>query len=152
MVAPSWAQRTLSTALSLPDYEVAVTGNRELLERMLVNLVGNAVKFTPDGGEVALRLVAEHGDAVLTVSDTGIGIPEEEQQHLFTRFFRSSLAQRSAIQGSGLGLSLARAVAEEHGGTLQVDSRPGEGATFSVRVPLATTRRNMQDSTKVAIR
>ncbi len=86
----------------------------------------------------------------LTVSDTGIGIPEEEQQHLFTRFFRSSLAQRSAIQGSGLGLSLARAVAEEHGGTLQVDSRPGEGATFSVRVPLAYER-NMQDSTKVAL-
>jgi signal transduction histidine kinase len=150
VVAPSWAQRTLSTALSLPDYEVAVTGNRELLERMLVNLVGNAVKFTPDGGEVALRLVTEHGNAVLTVSDTGIGIPEEEQQHLFTRFFRSSLAQRSAIQGSGLGLSLARAVAEEHGGTLQVDSRPGEGATFSVRIPLAHER-NMQDSTKVAL-
>jgi PAS domain S-box-containing protein len=150
VVAPSWAQRTLTTELSLPDCEVAVTGNRELLERMLVNLVGNAVKFTPDGGEVALRLVADHGDAVLTVSDTGIGIPEEEQQHLFTRFFRSSLAQRSAIQGSGLGLSLARAVAEEHSGTLQVDSVPGEGATFSVRIPL-TRERNMQDSTKVAL-
>jgi PAS domain S-box-containing protein len=150
VVAPSWAQRTLTTELSLPDCEVAVTGNRELLERMLVNLVGNAVKFTPDGGEVALRLVADHGDAVLTVSDTGIGIPEEEQQHLFTRFFRSSLAQRSAIQGSGLGLSLARAVAEEHSGTLQVDSVPGEGATFSVRIPL-TRERNMQDSTTVAL-
>ena len=74
---------------------------------------------------------------------------ESRPEHLFTRFFRSSLAQRSAIQGSGLGLSLARAVAEEHGGTLRVDSVPGEGATFSVRIPLDHAR-NMQDSTKVA--
>ena len=148
VVAPSWAQRELDAQLRLPDGEVPVTGNRELLERVLVNLLGNAAKFTPDGGEVTLAVVVEGDEAVVTVRDTGIGIPADEQQHLFTRFFRSSLAQRHAIQGSGLGLSIAHAVVEEHGGVMRVESTPGTGSTFLVLLPLAHPR-NVQGSTRV---
>ncbi len=151
VVAPSWAQRELGTRLCLPDSEVPVTGNRELLERVLVNLLGNAAKFTPDGGTVTLTVAREGQEAVVTVRDTGIGIPADEQQHLFTRFFRSSLAQRHAIQGSGLGLSIAHAVVEEHGGVMRVESAPGRGSAFHVVLPLATTSRNVHDSTSVVI-
>jgi signal transduction histidine kinase len=73
---------------------------------------------------------------VLRVSDTGIGIPHAEQEKLFTRFFRSSLAQERAIPGSGLGLSIAHAIVEKHGGTMTVESEPGEGTTFQVRLPV----------------
>ena len=125
-----------------------ITGHRELLERVLVNLLGNAAKFTPDGGTLTLAVAVDGDDAVVTVSDTGIGIPLEEQQHLFTRFFRSSLAQRHAIQGSGLGLSIAHAVVAEHGGVMRVDSAPGQGSAFQVVLPLAGSR-NVHDSTSV---
>ncbi len=148
VVAPSWTQSDLRAAIDLPDERVPVEGNRELLERVLVNLLGNAVKFTPDGGEVALGLSLERDEALLTVSDTGIGIPQEEQQHLFTRFFRSSLAQHHAIQGSGLGLSIAHAVVEEHGGRMEVESTPGVGTAFRVLFPLITSG-NVKTSTTV---
>ena len=140
VVSPQWAQRNLDVGRDLPEEPIPFDGNRELLERMLVNLLANAVKFTPDGGEVALTLAVEGDEAVLAVRDTGIGIPEDEQAKLFTRFFRSSLAQHHAIQGSGLGLSIAQAIVAEHGGRLTVDSRPGEETTFTVLLPLAERR------------
>ncbi len=71
----------------------------------------------------------------LSVSDTGMGIPEDEQVRLFTRFFRSSSARGRAIQGSGLGLSIAKAIVERHGGTITVESEPGKGTEFTVRLP-----------------
>lgn len=150
VVAPSWVQRDLDATICLSDTEVPVEGSRELLERVAVNLLGNAAKFTPDGGTVTLVVEAAAGNAVLTVRDTGIGIPQEEQQHLFTRFFRSSLAQRHAIQGSGLGLSIAEAIVREHGGSLEVNSSPGMGTAFQVRLPLGSPR-NVQGSTKVVV-
>ncbi len=150
VVAPSWAQRDLDARICLPDAEVPVEGSRELLERVAVNLLGNAAKFTPDGGTVTLDVEVVAGEAVLTVSDTGIGIPHEEQQHLFTRFFRSSLAQRHAIQGSGLGLSIAEAIVREHGGSLEVKSSPGVGTAFQARLPLGRPR-NVHASTKVVV-
>ena len=76
----------------------------------------------------------------IEVADTGIGIPLQEQERLFTRFFRSSLAQEQAIPGSGLGLSIAHAIVEKHGGEMSVESEPGEGTTFRVRFPLLTRR------------
>lgn len=148
VVAPSWVKRELDTQLCLPDSEVPVTGHRELLERVLVNLLGNAAKFTADGGRVTLAVAVEEEAAVVTVRDTGIGIPADEQQLLFTRFFRSSLAQRHAIQGSGLGLSIAHAIVEEHGGAMRVESSLGRGSAFHVVLPLAISR-NVHDSTSV---
>jgi signal transduction histidine kinase len=106
-----------------------------MLERVVINLAGNAVKFTPDGGRIDVALATEGSDVVITVADTGIGIPAHEQGLLFSRFFRSSLAQERAIPGSGLGLSIALAIVEQHGGRVDLESAPGVGTTFRVRLP-----------------
>jgi signal transduction histidine kinase len=103
---------------------------------VMLNLLSNAVKFTPDQGRVMTRLWLEDGEARLTVADSGIGIPQEEQDALFQKFFRSSTAQAMAIQGTGLGLSIVAGIVAAHGGRIGVDSRLGEGSTFSVRLPL----------------
>ncbi len=136
VVAPAWARRGLAVDLELPQDPVPMLGDRDMMERVVVNLVGNAVKFTPDGGRVAIRLRREGDDALLEVSDTGIGIPVEEQDQLFARFFRSSTAQKQAIPGSGLGLSIARAVVTKHGGSVTVESALDRGTTFRVRLPV----------------
>lgn len=135
VVAPGVETGGLELDLDLPDEPVPFLGDRDMLERVVLNLVGNAVKFTPPGGRVSVSLEARAEGSVLAVRDTGIGIPEAEQEHLFTRFFRSSLAQQRAIPGSGLGLSIARAVVSKHGGSMRVASRPGEGTTFEVELP-----------------
>nr|WP_272917723.1 ATP-binding protein [Nocardioides flavescens] len=128
-----------------------VLGDLHQLERVVLNLGDNAVKFTPPGGRVDLRLDfgADAGDAgdagddvcVITVRDTGIGVPRHEQDRLFDRFFRSSLAQLHAVPGSGLGLSIAAGVVAQHGGTISVASEAGEGSTFTVRLPRLRTAR-----------
>jgi PAS domain S-box-containing protein len=128
VVAPSLERRSLELDVELPDEPV--------LERVVINLVGNAVKFTPENGHVAVRLLVDSESVVIEVADTGIGIPKREQQQLFTRFFRSSLAQEHAIPGSGLGLSIAHAIVEQHGGSMSVDSEQGEGTTFRVHLPV----------------
>ena len=137
VVAPAWQQRSLEVSLDLPDDPASLVGDEDMLERVVVNLVGNAVKFTPDGGRVRVALDRVDGHHVIEVSDTGIGIPSDEQDRVFSRFFRSSTAQSNAIPGSGLGLSIARAIVEGHGGTVEVDSVEGDGTTFRVRLPTA---------------
>ena len=112
-----------------------VIGDREMLERVVINLADNAVKFTPAGGSVAVTLTEQDGTATLEVDDTGIGVPLNEQPRLFDRFFRSSLAQQHAIPGSGLGLSIAHTIVAKHGGSMEVHSEPGVGSTFTVRLP-----------------
>ncbi len=114
-----------------------VVGDAGKLAQVIDNLVGNAVKYTPAGGHVSVSLSAADGSAWLRVRDTGIGIPEEEQRHVFEPFFRSSTATDRAIKGTGLGLSITREIVLHHGGTLEVSSRPGEGTTFSAALPLA---------------
>lgn len=138
VVTPTLERRALQMSVDLPEEPVPFLGDRDMLERVVINLVGNAVKFTPQGGRVAVALVAEPDAAVIEVADTGIGIPPEEQERLFTRFFRSSLAQQQAIPGSGLGLSIANAIVDKHGGSMSVESEPGLGTTFRVRLPLLT--------------
>jgi len=133
---PMVRHRDLDVAFDLPEHAVPVLGDAVQLERVMLNLLSNAVKFTPDQGHVATRLWLEDGEAWLTVTDSGIGIPQEEQGALFQKFFRSSTAQEMAIQGTGLGLSIVAGIVAAHGGRIGVDSRLGEGSTFSVRLPL----------------
>jgi hypothetical protein len=135
LVANESRTRGLDVRLELPAAPVPFLGDAEMLERVVVNLVDNAIKFTPPGGRVVVCLTATAGETLLEVSDTGIGIPADEQQLLFTRFFRSSLAKEQQIPGSGLGLSITRAVVEMHGGSLDVASSPGAGTTFAVHLP-----------------
>jgi PAS domain S-box-containing protein len=135
-VRPFTAGRRLDLCYAADPDPVTVLGDRVELERVLVNLLGNAVKFTEDGGRVECRVERHDDEAWICVSDTGIGIPAEEQAGLFQRFFRSSTAQERAIQGTGLGLSIVAAIVAAHGGRIDVRSAHLEGTTFTVRLPL----------------
>jgi signal transduction histidine kinase/HAMP domain-containing protein len=111
-------------------------GDRDRLTQVLDNLISNALKFTPGGGRVEVRIGAVGEDARLQVSDTGVGVPQEEQSRLFDRFFRASNATSRAVPGVGLGLMIVRAIVAAHGGTIAVASEVGAGTTFTVRLPL----------------
>jgi PAS domain S-box-containing protein len=112
-------------------------GDRGRLGQLVDNFVSNAIKFTPAGGRVVVRVLEEGGSAVIEVSDTGMGIPDAEQDRLFERFFRTSTATAQAIQGTGLGLTISKAIAEAHGGRISFTSVEGEGTTFRIGLPLA---------------
>ena len=128
--------RDLTLRTALPADPAVVRCERDQLERVVINLVSNAVKFTPDGGRVGLDLTVSGDEAVLRVSDTGVGIPEAEQKRLFESFFRASTALNAGVQGTGLGLTIVRSIVERHGGTISVRSAEGAGTTFEVRLPL----------------
>lgn len=115
------------------DPSVTVAGDRTRLQRMAANLLDNAVKYTPSGGKVVVSLRRIDAAAVLAVSDTGIGIAEQDLPRVFERFYRGDRSRSRA--GSGLGLSLARAIAAAHGGAITVSSTPGRGSTFTVSLP-----------------
>jgi two-component system phosphate regulon sensor histidine kinase PhoR len=106
------------------------------IAQLLGNLLSNAVKFTPDGGRVEVRLGTNGDRAVLAVADTGVGIPAADRERVFERFFRTEIATQHAIQGTGLGLTITKAIVEAHNGTIAVDSEEGGGSTFTVRLPL----------------
>ena len=135
VVSPGGERAGVPIGVEVPDVPVPFLGDRDMLERVVINLVGNAVKFTPRGGRVEVTLRCHEQGSTITVADTGIGIPLAEQDRLFSRFFRSSLAQAQAIPGSGLGLSIAHSVVAQHGGTLRAESEPGAGTTFVVELP-----------------
>jgi PAS domain S-box-containing protein len=106
------------------------------IAQLLGNLLSNALKFTPDGGKVEVGLGTEGDWAVLTVADTGMGIPAADRERIFERFFRTAIAKRQAIQGTGLGLTITRAIVAAHNGTIAVEGGEGSGSTFRVRLPL----------------
>jgi signal transduction histidine kinase len=112
-----------------------VTADRGRMFQLLDNLVSNAIKFTPPGGEVRVSVGAADGAVRLEVADTGIGIPAAEQKRLFERFFRASTAADRQVQGTGLGLYIARAIVEAHGGEISFESETGRGTAFRVEIP-----------------
>jgi heavy metal sensor kinase len=112
-----------------------VDADPERLHQVLANLIDNAVKFTPPGGDVRITPWRRDGEAGVTVTDTGPGIPEEARPHLFDRFFRVDAARARTHGGSGLGLAICREIALAHGGRLWVDSEPGRGSAFSLALP-----------------
>lgn len=120
------------------DAPQPVAGDWDLsrLDQVLTNLVSNALKYSPEGGEVRVTVLQIDGQALLSVSDQGIGIPPEEQGNLFQSFVRGD-AVRSSVSGTGLGLYITRQIVEQHGGTISVQSEPGRGTCFLVQLPLA---------------
>jgi signal transduction histidine kinase len=129
--------RSLDMSFALPDSPVVVLGDADHLERVVLNLMGNAIKFSHEGGSISCRLSRVATEAVLTVTDAGIGIPAAEQVELFTKFFRGASARNRAIQGTGLGLYIVATIVKNHGGQISVESGGGQGSTFTVRIPLA---------------
>ena len=132
---PLLSGRRLEVRFDVPSAPVPVLGDRGQLERVVLNLMANAVKFTEDGGRVACRVRDDGRQAEVEVSDTGIGIPAAEQEALFSRFFRSSTAQQRAIQGTGLGLSIVQSIVHSHGGEVTIRSQEREGTEVRVRLP-----------------
>jgi len=105
------------------------------VSQVLDNLVSNAIKYSPDGGEVTVSLRSDDGTVVCSVSDTGMGMSKEDQEEVFTKFFRSQAVRNSAIPGVGLGLSISKAIVEAHGGQVSLYSEVGRGTTFTFAVP-----------------
>ena len=111
-----------------------VEGDKGRLFQLLDNLVSNAIKFTPEGGRIEVR-VSRNGAAVLEVCDTGIGFTAAEASRVFERFYRADNAIEGQVQGTGLGLFIARAITEAHGGTISAEPRDGGGALFRIELP-----------------
>jgi len=116
--------------------DISFLGDEELLKRMVVNLLDNAIRYTPAGGAVSVKLMCEQSCARLVISDTGVGIPPECAGRVFDRFYRVDDSRARANGGSGLGLSIVKLVAESHRGSVELVSEPSRGSTFTVSLPL----------------
>ncbi len=128
----------VGVSMAVEGMSTAVRGHRGQLHRLVENLVSNAVKYSPGGGAVSVRVVARDGWGLLTVHDQGIGIDQADMANMFTRHHRAGTARSAGIAGTGLGLAICKQIAEAHGGDIEVDSRRGVGSTFSVRLRLTS--------------
>ena len=122
--------------LELTGESVKYTGIRQILDEMIYNITENAIKYNRENGWVHVSLNADHKYVYIEVADSGIGIPETETEHIFERFYRVDKSHSREIGGTGLGLSIARNAVVMHRGAIKVFSQPGEGTTFSVRIPI----------------
>ena len=130
-------ERDLELSVDAPD-RAFVTGDESDLVVIVENLVANAVQYNRPGGEVQVRVVPGQDEQVVTVRDTGIGVPHQELSRIFERFYRVDTARSRDTGGTGLGLSIVRHAVERHGGRIDVASRPDEGTTFTVHLPTGT--------------
>ncbi|MFB9315777.1 sensor histidine kinase [Nocardioides plantarum] len=135
MVLAGGTASRLDISFDVTERSAFVSGNPGQLERVVLNLMGNAIKFSEDGGSVVCRVRTTESDVLLDVTDTGIGIPPDERSQLFNRFFRGASAHQRAIPGTGLGLHLVSIIVAGHRGDVTVASEVGEGTTFTVRLP-----------------
>jgi two-component system OmpR family sensor kinase len=119
-----------------PHTPVVIEGDAKRLKQLLVNLLDNAIKYTPQGGSARLALSVEGGSAVIEVSDTGRGIPADALPRVFERFYRRSDLRDSRVTGFGLGLAISKWIADAHGGSIEVESKEGRGSRFTVRLPV----------------
>lgn len=138
---PGAAVAGVGLVIEVPDEPVEVRGDAVRLGQAVDNLVSNALKFTPSGGTVTVSLRRDGDDAVVAVTDTGIGIPAVEVSQLSQRFFRASTATRNAVPGVGLGLTITKAIVTAHGGRLDIASEEGVGTSISLHLPVETPAR-----------
>jgi signal transduction histidine kinase len=123
----------VSVEYARPERGVVAAFDRNGVLQLAVILLDNAVKYTPEGGKVMVRVREGDSQVELEVSDTGVGIPDAQLPLIFERFYRADPSRTTG--GAGLGLSIARQIAEAHGGTIEVSSKPGEGSTFTLLLP-----------------
>jgi PAS domain S-box-containing protein len=129
------SDKKLNLHVNLPTEIPQMRGNPIRLRQLLDNLIGNAIKYTPDGGEITIDLEARSDQVILRVSDTGPGIPPADQPHIFEKFYRASNVPKG-VGGSGLGLAIVKSIVDNHQGRIWVDSLLGRGSTFTVVLPL----------------
>lgn len=116
--------------------EISIPGDNAKLEQVIYNVIDNAIKYTPRGGEVETSLVRSGKKAIIRISDTGIGIPAEDLPHIFDRFYRVDKARSRATGGTGLGLSIVKQIVQNHGGNITATSAEGKGTTFTIELPI----------------
>ncbi len=140
MTALLMETKDLAVEVDVPPHPVLALGEREELDKVVLNLVSNAVKYTPEGRRVRISLEAGPSSVVLRVADHGLGISEQDQAQLFTEFFRSNNPEAVAQPGTGLGLAIVKRIVERHRGEVEVESTLGQGSTFTITLPLAPGR------------
>lgn len=136
LLAPKADEKSLTMELSRPDQSVVGSWNEDAVYRICRNLVENAIKFTPEGGRVNVRMRTDGLEPLLEVEDTGIGIEPDAVDKLFHAFEQESEGLDREYEGSGLGLSIVERLTEQMGGTVEVETQKGEGSRFIVRLPL----------------
>jgi signal transduction histidine kinase len=130
------SQQGFNLDVRLEENITDVNVDRDAIEQALLNLLHNAMKYSGDSKEIVLLLKKKDGYAEIQVTDHGIGIPLQEQKKIFEKFYRAPSPENERIVGTGLGLALVSHIVESHGGRLELESRPGEGSTFSIQIPL----------------
>ncbi|ULL19557.1 two-component sensor histidine kinase [Paenibacillus sp. H1-7] len=135
---PQWLDKAIDMDVDLE--EVTVHADEDMLSQVWVNLINNCIKFTPDKGTIGIHLQRLADSAVIRITDTGIGIAQEDLEHIFERFYKADKSRNRSgtSNGSGLGLSIVKKIVEMHHGSIQVQSRLGEGTTFTVTLPISS--------------
>lgn len=127
--------KNISMPFTLDSRNSNVLFDKDGLEQILLNIVGNAIKYTPDGGEVSISISAETSKVIITIKDTGIGIPKDDINHIFERFYRVDKARTRQMGGTGLGLSIAEQIAKAHDSTIEINSELHVGTTVNIKIP-----------------
>jgi len=130
---PQWIAKSLELDISLD--EVEITADEELMTQVWINLINNSIKFTPIGNSLKIVLLKRGEEAVVNIADTGMGIAEEDQKHIFERFYKVDKSRNRTLGGSGLGLSITKKIIDMHEGSIQVQSKLNEGTLFTVTFP-----------------
>jgi len=131
---PQWSPKSIRMDVELDD--ISVTADQDKLYRLWVNLIGNAIKFTASGGTIRVEASRTGSSAVVSVEDTGQGIPAQEIEHIFRPFYKADASRTSAVAGNGIGLSIAKRIVDLHGGDIRADSEVSVGTTFTVELPI----------------
>ena len=135
---PVAAEKIIALEAALREPSILVWADRDKINQVLMNLIGNAIKFTPVQGRVTVSASRNGGASVqVSVSDTGPGIPPDEKEKIFAKFYQIPEMNRANLQGTGLGLAICKALVELHGGKIWVESEPGRGSTFSFTLPVS---------------
>jgi two-component system phosphate regulon sensor histidine kinase PhoR len=134
-LAPQASQHNLELVAQLPPEPLHVRSNDDAFRQIVDNLIDNAIKYTPEGGRIDVSLARERGQVECSITDTGVGIAEDEQERIFERFYRVDKARSREVGGTGLGLSIVKHLARAIGGDISLRSRPGAGSTFTLRLP-----------------
>ena len=129
-------QRGHLLACEAPKDLPLITGDRDRLEQVMMNIIGNAIKYTPDGGSITITAGVIEDSVWMEVSDTGIGIPEKDRERIFDRFYRVDKARSREAGGTGLGLSIAREIVQRHSGTIALAPHEGKGTTVRLTLPI----------------
>lgn len=137
LMTPAAEKKGHRLVAHLPDSVASVIGNPEYLERAIANLVENAIKYTRENGLIRLVIKAGNAQTIVEVSDNGIGISPEDMPRIFERFYRAERSRSRDMGGTGLGLSIVKHIVQVHGGTIEVESKVGEGSTFRLRFPVS---------------